>query len=83
MNPANISPLWLGATGTKADDFQRLLKTIKFKHLITAHGEPLKDTASEQVAETVNRVFPDSDHSPKSFISSISNKIMGYFRSLF
>lgn len=83
VKPANISSIWLGATGTKTDDFQRLINTIKFKHLITAHGEPLKDTAYEQVAETVKRVFPDSDRSPKSFISSTFDTIMGYFRGLF
>ncbi|HUX79854.1 MAG TPA: hypothetical protein VMW10_08955 [Alphaproteobacteria bacterium] len=58
VKPANISPIWLGATHTKATDFYRLLKTMTFNHLLTAHGEPLTNTAFEQVAETVKRVFP-------------------------
>ena len=58
MKSANISHIWLGATQTIVTDFQRLLKTMIFKHLVTAHGEPLRDTAMERIAETVRRVFP-------------------------
>ena len=58
VKPANISPIWLGATHTKAVDFDRLLKTMTFRHLITAHGEPLMNTAYEQVTATIKRVFP-------------------------
>lgn len=53
VKPANISPIWLGATHTNVADFRRLLKTIKFNHLLTAHGEPLVNTALEQVTETL------------------------------
>jgi hypothetical protein len=58
VKAANISPIWLGATHTQATDFQRLLETMAFRHLITAHGEPLMNTAYEQVLTTVSRVFP-------------------------
>jgi hypothetical protein len=58
VKPANISPIWLGATHTKASDFDRLLKTMTFRHLLTAHGEPLMNTATEQVTATMKRVFP-------------------------
>ena len=57
VKPANISPIWLGATETKASDFHRLLNTLTFRHLVTAHGEPLLDKAFEQVTATVARVF--------------------------
>jgi hypothetical protein len=57
VKPANISSIWLGATHTKVSDFDRLLKTITFRHLITAHGQPLLNTAYEQVAATAKRVF--------------------------
>lgn len=63
VKPANITPIWLGATHTKAADFYRLLKTMHFKHLLAAHGEPLINTAFQQIAETVGRVFPES-HPP-------------------
>jgi hypothetical protein len=58
VKPANISPIWLGATHTKYLDFERLLRTMTFHHLITAHGEPLLNTAYEQFSATVKRVFP-------------------------
>jgi hypothetical protein len=31
---------------------------MTFGHLLTAHGDPLMNTAYEQVAATVKRVFP-------------------------
>lgn len=57
VRPANITPIWLGATNTKASDFERLLKSLTFLHLLTAHGEPLLNHAHEQVTQTVKRVF--------------------------
>ena len=57
IQPANISPIWLSATHTSAEDFYRLLKTMTFDHLLTAHGEPLINTAFAQVTQTVKRVF--------------------------
>ncbi len=57
VKPANISPMWLGATHTNASDFYRLLKRITFRHLLTAHGEPLMNKAYEQVTATIKRVF--------------------------
>ena len=59
VKPANITPIWLGATQTSATDFYRLLKTMAFRHLLTAHGEPLINAAMEQVSETVKRIFPN------------------------
>jgi hypothetical protein len=57
VKPANISPIWLNATQTKAADFERLLKSFTFHHLLTAHGKPLIKTAYEEVGKTVQRVF--------------------------
>jgi hypothetical protein len=57
VKPANISPIWLGATQTKSTNFHKLLKTMHFRHLITAHGELLMNVAYEQVSTTVKRVF--------------------------
>lgn len=57
IKPANISPIWLGATQTNVADFDRLLSSFTFRHLLTAHGEPLLETAYEQVTRTVRRVF--------------------------
>jgi hypothetical protein len=57
IKPANISPIWLGATNAKVADFDRLLKSFSFHHLLTAHGVPLLEKAFEQVTQTVRRVF--------------------------
>lgn len=57
VKPANISPIWLSATNTKASDFERLLKLFTFNHLLTAHGPPLLNKAYEQVTQTIQRVF--------------------------
>lgn len=57
IKSANITPIWLGATNTKASDFERLLKSFTFHHLLTAHGQPLLNNAYEQVTRTVQRVF--------------------------
>ncbi len=57
VKSANITPIWLGATHTKASDFERLLKLFTFNHLLTAHGPPLLNDAYGQVTQTVQRVF--------------------------
>jgi hypothetical protein len=62
---ANISPIWLGATHTKASDFEELLKKFTFSHLLTGHGEPLMDNAYKKVSETVQRVS-ESEKKPKA-----------------
>jgi hypothetical protein len=61
VKPANISHIWLEATGAKAADFSRLLKIMTFRHLLTAHGEPLINTAYDQVGATIQRVFAAMD----------------------
>ena len=58
VKSANISPIWLGATHAKGSDFGKLLKTMTFRHLITAHGKPLMNKAYEQITATFKRVFP-------------------------
>jgi len=57
VRSANITSIWLGATNTKASDFKRLLESFTFRHLLTAHGQPLRDNAHEQITQTVQRVF--------------------------
>lgn len=57
VRPAAISAIWLGATGTQAADFERLLASFHFCHLLTAHGEPLLHHAEKQVAQSVRQAF--------------------------
>lgn len=40
IKPMNIDKIWLGAMQPKDSDFERL-KKLKFRHLLSAHGEPL------------------------------------------
>lgn len=49
---ATINDVWLQATETKKSDFDRILKQ-EFKHLLSAHGEPLIDSAHQLLTETV------------------------------
>lgn len=41
---ATISKIWQQAMAVKATDFEKL-KELSFRHLLSAHGEPLLDTA--------------------------------------
>lgn len=56
IRPANIPSTWIGACKPRVDDFQRLL-ALPFRHLITAHGEPLRDEAHARVAASVAATF--------------------------
>lgn len=53
---ASISPIWLQASETKKSDFDKLRK-LSFKHLLSAHGEPLLNDAYSYVMKTLDDVF--------------------------
>lgn len=57
IRPANIPSTWIGACEPRVDDFRRLL-ALPFRHLISAHGEPLRDEAHLRVAASVAATFP-------------------------
>ncbi|WP_232537842.1 hypothetical protein [Cystobacter fuscus] len=57
IRPANLPSTWIGACQPRADDFRRLL-TLPFRHLISAHGEPLRDEAHARIAASVATAFP-------------------------
>ncbi len=57
--PANLPATWLGACRPEADDYRRLVAQ-EFRHLITAHGEPLRDTARTLLEQRVAAAFPAS-----------------------
>jgi hypothetical protein len=48
IKPGSIDKVWLGAMTPKNSDFAKL-KTLSFRHLLSAHGQPIIDTASEQL----------------------------------
>lgn len=49
--PANIGPGWLHACTPQARDFDAVLE-LDFKHLLPAHGRPIKGDAHSQLAQT-------------------------------
>ncbi|WP_392537170.1 hypothetical protein [Legionella sp. 227] len=52
---ARISPIWLNATGVHKADFDSLLQ-LRFKHLISAHGNVLRDTAYSDVKNSIEQL---------------------------
>lgn len=49
---ATITNIWKEATQVQSSDFQRL-KLLKFKHLLSAHGEPLLNNAFDAVTKNI------------------------------
>lgn len=49
---ASISNVWKQACDVNPSDFERL-KTLEFRHLLSAHGEPLLNNAYELVTKTI------------------------------
>ena len=56
IKPANVGPGWLNATNPQPSDFARL-KQLSFRHLLSGHGEPIKESAYEQFAQTFQELF--------------------------
>jgi len=52
---ATISDIWKQACKVKASAFMRL-KALEFRHLLSAHGEPLLNNAHELLAKSLCRV---------------------------
>jgi len=56
FKPANVGPGWRRFAEPQAKDFARL-KALSFRHLLSAHGVPLRDTAHEQLGATFKELF--------------------------
>ncbi len=56
FQPANFGPVWLQVNEPKARDFVRL-QELSFRHVLSGHGPPLRDTAKEAYAARFHRVF--------------------------
>ena len=52
IKPTNISHIWKQACNPLGEDFIKL-KSLNFRHLLSAHGEPLKHEAYEKLAQTI------------------------------
>lgn len=55
LAPASIDKMWLGAMKPDKSDFIRL-KQLTFKHLLSAHGQPIIGTAAEQLLPTLEKL---------------------------
>jgi hypothetical protein len=53
---ASISNVWKQACNVNSSDFRRL-KTLEFRHLLSAHGAPLLNNADELVAKTISKEY--------------------------
>lgn len=56
IGAANLPSTWRQACAPSGEDFRRLL-ALPFRHLISAHGEPLRDEARERVQASVDAAF--------------------------
>lgn len=56
IKPANIPDTWLQACKPEISELKKL-KELRFKHLLSAHGEPLKESAYEKLCETLQHKF--------------------------
>jgi hypothetical protein len=56
IGSATISKIWQQACHIQAQDFARL-KLLTFKHLLSAHGEPLLNNADEKLSSTIKQEF--------------------------
>lgn len=56
IQPANVGPGWRMACKPEAKDFARL-KALAFRHLLPAHGTPIRGDAHTQFAATFAREF--------------------------
>ena len=57
FRPAGIGPGWRRYGQPQRSDFDRLMG-LSFKHLLSAHGPPLRSAAREQLAATFAEAFP-------------------------
>ena len=56
IQPANIGPGWRTACKPQPSDFNRL-KALRFRHLLPAHGQPLRDRAYELLCDRFKTEF--------------------------
>jgi len=59
LGAANIPSTWLGACRPDVADYRRLA-SLEFRHLISAHGEPLRDDARGRLRQRITQAFPQT-----------------------
>ena len=56
LKPTNVGPGWIKFTKPGASDFERL-NALSYKHVLPAHGTPVKNTAHADYAAAFERLF--------------------------
>lgn len=56
IKAANVGPGWRQSANPEASDFARI-KSLPFRHLLPAHGTPLRDKAKEALSATFAELF--------------------------
>jgi hypothetical protein len=56
LGQASLSDIWLQACQVQKSDFLRLMN-LRFRHLLSAHGEPLLNTAHELIGQSIEDKF--------------------------
>ncbi|MBK9036067.1 MAG: hypothetical protein IPL61_33290 [Myxococcales bacterium] len=56
IKPCNVGPGWRQASQAQASDFARL-QALTYKHLISAHGAPVKDDAHARYGATFKELY--------------------------
>ncbi len=56
FRPANVGPGWRNSAKPEASDFARLME-MEFSHLLSAHGDPLLNTAKAAVGATLKDLY--------------------------
>lgn len=58
IGAANIPSTWLSACSPDVADYRRLI-SLPFRHLISAHGEPLQNDAQALLQRRIAEAFPE------------------------
>jgi hypothetical protein len=56
IKSANVDTVWVNAMHPKLHDFKRLLASFKFQNLLSAHGQPLLNSAYTQVSQSIDQL---------------------------
>jgi membrane peptidoglycan carboxypeptidase len=56
IKSANVDTVWVNAMRPKIQNFKRLLTSFKFQHLLSAHGQPLLNSAYTKVSQSIDQL---------------------------
>jgi hypothetical protein len=60
IKSGNIDSVWINEMHPKKSDFERLLNQFKFRHLLSAHGDPLLNDAHKIISDNISQLKLDN-----------------------